>query len=361
MSRRAPRGEVMFGSGSFLDVLANMVGILIILIVIAGQHVPQRAAPKTAAPPDVSAVAATAPTLQPAPEPVPVAPPPEPESEDPPPEFVAQLASIADETARLAAQAAARAAALEKARAAELQAQSHLAQVEKEVAGQLGDLKRERLRLAGFQQVVGQKRETLTGLLAEFEEFQNAKPAGKEIRHHLTPISQEVKGEELFFWLSGGRVAAVPLKELHEHVKTHFERQKDYILRHRQFEGTVGPIRGFTMKYLIQNQMTSSWRERQMGSGTVTTTMPLWQIIPESDIEAETVEEALQPGSRFSETLQAAAPDSSLTYWVYPDSFKLCRKLQSAAHAEGFRVSARPLPFGIPISGSPYGSRSAGQ
>ena len=41
MSRRRPKGELQFGSDSFLDVVANIVGILIILIVIAGLRVSQ--------------------------------------------------------------------------------------------------------------------------------------------------------------------------------------------------------------------------------------------------------------------------------------------------------------------------------
>ena len=40
MSRRR-EFEIMFGSDSFLDVVANIVGILIILIVIAGVRVSQ--------------------------------------------------------------------------------------------------------------------------------------------------------------------------------------------------------------------------------------------------------------------------------------------------------------------------------
>ena len=41
MSRRRPPAELQFGSDSFLDVVANIVGILIILIVIAGLRVSQ--------------------------------------------------------------------------------------------------------------------------------------------------------------------------------------------------------------------------------------------------------------------------------------------------------------------------------
>ena len=38
MSRRPPPAEQQFGSDSFLDVVANVVGILIILMVLAGMR-----------------------------------------------------------------------------------------------------------------------------------------------------------------------------------------------------------------------------------------------------------------------------------------------------------------------------------
>lgn len=43
MSRRASEGEQEFGSDSFLDIIANIVGILIILIVVAGVKVARQA------------------------------------------------------------------------------------------------------------------------------------------------------------------------------------------------------------------------------------------------------------------------------------------------------------------------------
>ena len=51
MSRRRPKGELQFGSDSFLDVVANIVGILIILIVIAGLRVSQTPGVQALAPP----------------------------------------------------------------------------------------------------------------------------------------------------------------------------------------------------------------------------------------------------------------------------------------------------------------------
>ena len=47
MSRRRQNGEQEFGSDSFLDIIANIVGILIILIVIAGMKVARQPAART--------------------------------------------------------------------------------------------------------------------------------------------------------------------------------------------------------------------------------------------------------------------------------------------------------------------------
>ena len=53
MTRRASAGEPVFGSDSFLDVTANLVGVLIILIVLVGMRVMK-------APPELYLSAATA-------------------------------------------------------------------------------------------------------------------------------------------------------------------------------------------------------------------------------------------------------------------------------------------------------------
>ena len=48
MSRRTARAELGFGSDSFLDIIANIVGILIILIVVAGMRVSNAPVPLAA-------------------------------------------------------------------------------------------------------------------------------------------------------------------------------------------------------------------------------------------------------------------------------------------------------------------------
>jgi hypothetical protein len=86
-----------------------------------------------------------------------------------------------------------------------------------------------------------------------------------------------------------------------------------------------------------------------------------FKVVSEPDLKGETVREAARVGSDFHVALQTVKPGSTLTFWVYPDSFELYRELEELAHDAGFQVAARPLPFGVPIAGSPNGTRSAAQ
>jgi hypothetical protein len=51
----------------------------------------------------------------------------------------------------------------------------------------------------------------------------------------------------------------------------------------------------------------------------------------------------------------------TVTFWTYPDSFAAYRKLRELLYERGYTVAGRPLPMGQPISGSPYGSKTAAQ
>lgn len=363
MSRRTQH-DPGFGSDSFLDVLANMVGILIILIVIAGVQV-GRAPILSLASPTAVELESPAPEISPAPAP-PVEEPveesePAPESDAPPVDVARGWQAVESEISEIRAQQSAIDAELEKVRsryAAARQTATSAEQLAASLSRELGD---DRTRVARLQQSLGDRKAVLTGLLAEFEEAASASPPAKQFRHHLAPISQEVQGEEVHFRLYGNRVSVIPLPQLVERVKFQLERQKDWLARHAKHEGTVGPVDGYSLKYLVERQQLSPMEERKLGYGAFRVGVSSWELIPDADVPAETAEQALRRGSRFAVALQAAPEKASLTFWVYPDSFGLYRKLQEAAHAEGFLVAGRPLPEGASIEGSPHGSRSAGQ
>jgi hypothetical protein len=374
MSRRRDV-EIMFGSDSFLDVVANIVGILIILIVIAGVRVGQMPVPSK------SAAVAAAPALDPldddtamvhAADPPPVAvaewepepePAPLPELPElaPPPELVARVEQLEAEVAALAngGETLAESLRSQYRRQSELNerlqaARDLLAQRQDALnaSRQQTDKQHADLRLA---------QQTLARLLAQVKAAEEKTPPVEALQHHITPVSRVVSGKEKHYRLDKNRVAEVPIEVLIVKLKDQIERRKDWLTRTRSHQGQVGPFAGFSMSYLVRIDMLNGLDELRAGHGGYRVSVASWEIVPEPDLKGETEQVALAQGSLFYESLIGADADTTLTFWVYPDSFPLYRKLQAFAHEQGFPVAARPLPKGIPIAGSPGGSKSASQ
>ena len=83
---------------------------------------------------------------------------------------------------------------------------------------------------------------------------------------------------------------------------------------------------------------------------------------PVSDNIGETIDEALQPASQFHQIITGRrAKDATITLWTYPGSFDDFRRLKQELYRLSFPVAARPLPDGVPISGSSHGSKSTAE
>lgn len=377
--------EQAFGSDSFLDIVANVVGILIILIIIVGVRVARSPVPTlalaTAAPSPAAAELPTSPWSDPEPvleESPPIiidepAPPPRrpreiviekplPEQASPtaPPELVAraddlqqaigelstrqqrvegELQAMLQRLSTAEATAAKRRVAATAAAAHEASERSELAAGERELAETIAQL--QRLQLA----------------LAEAD----AEPAATAIQHRVTPIGRAVLGKELHFRLAEGKIAYVPVDELARRLRTHIERQKETFVKSARYEGAIDPIDGFRMQYVLERMSLSLADELKHGHNFVRMQVTQWLLLPEPDLESETPEQALRQGSRFYNSMLLAGPNSTLTLWVYPDSFEACRQVKDFAQRHGYDVATRPLPEGVPIAGSPDGSKSIAQ
>lgn len=354
--------ETEFGSDSFLDVIANIVGILIILVVTAGFRVSQAPLPTAA---EIAEAAAGARDPEPA-EPVIAATAPAeeeiPEIEvGPPAELVVRAQEIETEIAKLEKDAANREREVKKLAALQKLERQEVSLSEQELAKQTVEKNRLEERLKRLAETIDERKAVLAKLLEQIESMKKVAPHVKKIGHRVTPIAQVVKGDEIHFRLAAGKVSVVPLKDLIESLLRQAERQKEWLAQYRAHEGTVGPIGGYTMNYLIERKSMSVMDQINQGPGVFRVEVTAFKVIPASNLRAETEEEALQMGSEFHIALQTAKPGSTFTCWVYPDSYGLYRKLQEVAHDSGLSVAARPLPFGVPIAGSPSGTRSAGQ
>lgn len=376
MAERDSHDDLAFGSDSFLDVVANIVGILIILIVVAGLRVsrapvtPAVAATETVEPPeafpvdDAGPIAALAPAElePPMPAPLPVEPAPLPlPAPTPPPELVAraaELRAMLDATRSRIQDAEGRRRTTRDQVSRGQPQLANLQQAIDDARARQSQLREQALALA---QTVSDQQHALSDLDAELLTRQANGPDNEVLSHRVTPIGRVVSGPELHFRLEGDRVSVVPIDALADELKGRIERERDTLLRMQRYEGTVGPIDGYEMRFLMRQERSSVLEELRYGRGFVKMSVVFWELLPQQNAPTESAAEAMQRNSRFYRTLQRADPNTTITFWVFPDSFELHRTLQEFAHSAGFEVAARPLPFGVPIAGSPNGSRSVAQ
>jgi len=383
MSRRAQRPELEFGSDSFLDVVCNIVGILIILIVVVGVKVDRQpkvadeAAAKLAvrSADQADVIAAHQKALD--------------ELRISEQQIAGQLAALHSDDEKAMVQIQQTLEAQELARQKLESDQKKSERLRKQMSDlesdrnvisarvaslqkALNDKSRDALKLgqilakvtATEQQLDDQLQATVVETQRLQEVLENTKQAAlpsDRLQHRLSPVTKPVEKGELHFRVSNGRISEIPLEELLDRLKDQVLSRRTTVMRLSQFDGMVGPVRGYTMSYTVEKDGPTTLEALQNGDGRTRVNVSRWKIDPDPSLIDESFAEAVRPGSRYRQRIETAVPDTVVTMWIYPDSFKGFGTLREIAHGLQLRVAARPLPAGTPIVGSPSGSRSTAQ
>ena len=186
---------------------------------------------------------------------------------------------------------------------------------------------------------------------------QEPKPRRKSLVDR-TPVARVPDGEEFHFELKGNRISPIDLEKLLDRVRVDARIQLRMADQIGSVRGLVGPVGAFSIRY----ELEAEGLDRGGTSLAVNYGLRGWELVPASEVRGETLSEAFQPASDFARSLAVLNPGrDSLTFWVYPDSFALFRRLRDVLTPRGFLVAGRPLPADMAIRGSPSGSVSAGQ
>ena len=394
MARRIPV-ETQFGSDSFLDIVANIVGILIILIVVAGVRVSR--APllsidaeqtglvrsdesveriitlwsPTADTDDEPLVADVfvepPPVIVKVEEPVApfVAPPEETFPAVPEPTITRELAQELnslkkqiEDVQQQIKDAEDESRKLERSAEAERQSVTEQSQKLNELTAEL-KAQREQLELLTSEN--GRSQILVNQLHERLENIEAQTPETNTLAHRLNPVGRMVKGNEVHFRLANGKVSYVPVDQLVELVKKQVDRRKDILLRQPRFQASVGPVDGYMMEFLVQRESGGLFDNARYGAGVYRFGVTDWEIRPTSSVQEESLEQALDSKSQFRRAVLSHGTSATITFWVYPDSFDLHKELKEFLQTAGFWVASRPLPAGVPIAGSPNGSSSVAQ
>lgn len=313
MGRRTATEPEAAGADSFLDVITNIVGILIILVMVVGERARFSSAPTKPSNSAVELGEARSETLQ---------------IEQSVRDLQATIVRVNEEV---------QLRALERG-----QLQTVVTAVERELERKQQALGEKANSQYMINRDLAVAKDALARMKAELDLTDQAPdPKTVEIKSYPTPLGVQVEGKEVFLELRNGRVAVVPADLLMSRFKNYM-RNKMGGLSMPDLEGSIGPFEGYKMHYTL---------ERASGPQGAMLQLTGYSFEPISDSLGEPVEAALREGSAFRAALAQMPPHLyTVTLYTSADSFSEYSKMKQALNELGFPVVGWPLLAGGNIS-----------
>jgi hypothetical protein len=359
--RRRPRSrEIAFSFDSFLDLVTNVMGIILRLILVA--WVGAKSYSGFFRPPESAAL----------------------DIDEQPAAVVVEQPKLTTEAEKAALDQARK--KLAEARAALLE---HLRQQES-LESRRRDIERHASELRAKGDAVKQQSSTLDEAKRQASEEQarvemsltEIRRRGEELRKEIaamerqpvkhnvlryqTPVARTFQSEELHFECKNGRVTFIDVDSMVREIRQGLRAKGELLKNNWEMTDRTSPMGAFYLRYVIQ-------RERGLIDGITNTGTPDdqgnyrfgvsgWEVVPIRADRGEAAEAALTAESEFRRIVDHLDPmQTAVTFWVYPDSFPLYRQLRDHCLRRDLLVAGRPLPEGVPIASSRSGSASRGQ
>ena len=175
-----------------------------------------------------------------------------------------------------------------------------------------------------------------------------------------SPVARPSSNDEFHFELHRNRVSFINLDRLLELARADAQVRIRMSDRTGLINSQVGPDRILFPE--LRARSRNSGIDELIQRQSIRFDLKGWEIVPESEQRGDTYERTRNPVSEYARAINRLTPGRSVvTFWVYPDSFELYRRLRAELIAGNFSVAGRPLPEGMTIRGSPMGSVSAAQ
>ncbi len=349
--RRSPRDRLAFGFDSFLDVVANVIGIIVRLILVAWVGAKSYEAGM-----EWKQVPLVVPSR------------PSPRLEEHP--LYSELESLRNEveqSRRRFEKLTRETQGLRSKLDANAKEFAQLAEKRNEVlisVKALDDtLSRPVDSKVSSSITLAELRERRKKLESTLDHLEKLPPLKKTLTYYA-PVSRAVQGDEIFFEIREGRATFIDLSAFLIEAKQSLEEAGKSLKTQWEFSQVTSPVGAFRMRYTIERERalfdrpgTTPPPDRSFSYGLTT-----WELEPTSLRRGETLTECLQPKSEFRNVVDTLDPSFAvITFWVYPDGFETCRKLRDYLHERGHDVAVRPLPPFVPIAASRHGSASRSQ
>lgn len=312
---------------SFLDLVANIVGIMILLVVIVGI----RAA---------SAVIGDAGVAQPNASDLRSA-----DVDKAMTEFT-RIASEATQLDRKTMRIALRAEELDEHRISLI---GYADEVERELARQRETLSESDKAEFDIRVAIAQAESEFDNLTRERLALESGLENTKTLKNVPTPIARPITHDEIRLWVFDGRVAIMPVDELESLAIADIERR-----RLPNGISSVGPRGGFVLLFAPVS-CTVTTPTGAIGRST----RVIGEFRPVVKNLGEPVSEALEKESNLREELAKFKPNTTaVTFWAPESGFEDVGKLREMVARLGYSTAIRPLHEGFYMQIAPSGSKS---
>jgi hypothetical protein len=351
--RRRPNREIHFSFDSFLDVVANVVGIILrlILVVWVGARSYKAVVPTPPAPP----VAALEQDL--------------PDPRDP---LSPELERERLELARLQASLLAQTKQWEKTHGQTSLTAQELARLTARYQQILGEESAasqkasEHSKKAGVAAMSIEEIRKRCQQVAEQIDRLNKMPVPTKKLRYRTPVSRPLQTEELLFECKHGHITLIDIGAFLDEIKKDENAKLERLRTCWELHETTPVIGAFRLHYTYE-RVRSQLEDLAPGGAPssragFSAQLSGWEVDPVREPRGEPLEVALKPESEFRTIIDNLDPqETAITLWVYPDSFAIYRALRDYMHERDFVVAGRPLPEGSRIGSSRHGTVSRGQ
>ena len=334
MSKRRSE-DTAIGEDAFLDTIANLVGILIILVVIVGSR--SYATAKIAVEQELKNKVEKLES-------------PVGKSKNLDQDLQKQHDELRSYDLEINYRDSERMAVLDRVTVAERMVEEELKKIDESA--------RERIET---EQEMSDLQKQLANLLQQQGDVQSIEQSTAILQHLPTPMAKTVFGRELHVMMRGSKAAVIPWERLIDALKNEARRSAERNSQKDRFVNQLGPIDGFLMTYGLKSQsgIMSNGSTARLAR---TIELEKFELEPTSEVIYESVTETMSNGGRLRlELASYTAQHTTVTVWVYPDSFNEFRILKENLFTEGFLCAARPLPFNVRVGASPRGSASTAQ
>jgi len=236
---------------------------------------------------------------------------------------------------------------------------TNVAAAEKEIEEWRARLSTDNQRDFDSRQKLALAQDTLDQLTREQVALMGRDPAVEELECQPTPVAKAVTGKEVHVLLADDHVAIVPFDELLDQMKLDAQANVWRLKQQGEMERTIGPINGFRMRYVFVKedvQGRSDAGTYMLGS---VSRFSHCYVLPVVTPAGEPATVALSPKSEFFQQLRQFRPEgTTITIWTYAGNFERLREMKRAIREQGFAIAVRPLPKGMPMGASRHGSNS---